>query len=136
MFPVWKKDPALPAKAWIYAVRAGGRAKAYPLDVLFRERVVNDRILSLSLVLVADPETGAVRAYERAGRRFAEGPAGTLVEPETGGLWDVAEDGLRARSRGELLPRVAGHRAYWFGWYGAFPETEVYEGCPEAVSRF
>jgi hypothetical protein len=136
MFPVWKRNPALPAKSWIYAVRAGARAKAYPLDVLFRERVVNDRILALPVVVVADPETGAVRAYERAGHRFAEGPGGTLVEPETGRQWEVAEEGLRARSKGELLPRVAGHRAYWFGWYGAFPDTEVYEGCPEAGPRF
>jgi hypothetical protein len=136
MFPVWKRSPALPAKSWIYAVRAGGRAKAYPLDVLFRERVVNDRILALPVVVVADPETGAVRAYERAGRRFAEGPGGTLVEPETGSRWEVAEEGLRARAEGDLLPRVAGHRAYWFGWYGAFPDAEVYEGCPEAGPRF
>lgn len=129
MFPVWKKSPALPAKSWIYAVRAGARAKAYPLDVLFRERVVNDQILSLAVVVVADPESGAVRAYERGGRRFAEGPGNSLIEPESGQRWEVSEEALRPSSGGNDLARVAGHRAYWFGWYGSFPDTEVYEGC-------
>lgn len=129
MFPVWKKSPALPAKSWIYALRAGGRARAYPLEVLMRERVVNDRIGTLPIVLIADPESGAVRAYESEGRRFAEGPHGDVVEPATGERWTVGEEGLR-RSVGEpALARLTGHRAYWFGWYGFFPETEVYEGC-------
>ena len=128
MFPVWKKSPDRPSKSWVYAVRAGG-SKAYPLELLFRERVVNDRVGSLPVVVVADPATSAVRAYERGNRRFAEGPTGSLVEPESGQVWDVLEEGLRARTEGKDLARVAGHRAYWFGWYAFFPDPEVYEGC-------
>ncbi|HMA19139.1 MAG TPA: DUF3179 domain-containing protein [Thermoanaerobaculia bacterium] len=129
MFPVWRKSPAMPAKSWIYGLRSGLRAKAYPEDALFRERVVNDVLGSLPVVIVADPESGAVRAYERGNRSFAEGPEGSVVDPQTGETWAIAEDGLRRRSGEVSLQRVAGHRAYWFGWYAFFPETEVYEGC-------
>jgi len=130
MFPVWRKNPQLATKAWVYAIRAGGRAKAYPLELLFRERIVNDAVGTIPIVLVADPESGAVRAYRRQDHVFAEGPSSRqLVEPATGERWVVADDFLRPASGAGPLERFAGHRAYWFGWYAFFPETELYEGC-------
>ena len=140
MFPVWKRDPALNPKATVFAVRRAGRAKAYTLNFLFQEHVVNDAIAAEDLVLVADPSSCAVRAYRRGGRLFSEGPQGLLVEPATGALWECEEEALTPRrSDGENgasrapLPRVPGHRAYWFGWYAFFPDTELYLGCPERL---
>lgn len=140
MFPVWKRDPTLQGKSFVFAIRLAGAAKAYPLDLLLRERVVNDMVGRESVVVAADPTTGAVRAYRRRGRRFAEGPGGLLVEPSTGALWECREEGLARSGPGEEdgapLARMPGHRAYWFGWYAFFPQTAVYSGCaleePEA----
>ncbi len=131
MFPVWKKDLTLEPKIWIYGLRRGAAAKAYPLEILFRERVVNDTIGREEVVLVADRETGSVRSYARQGRDFAEGPSPlTLVEPASRVLWKIEEEALRAEAADLApLPRVPGHRAYWFGWYAFFPETMLYEGC-------
>jgi len=133
MFPVWKRDPSLERKALVFAVRLAGAAKAYPLDLLFRERVVNDTVGPENVVLIADPQTGAARAYRRHGRRFAEGPKGFLVEPSTGALWEYREEALVSDRHGAgneaPLARVPGHRAFWFGWYAFFPEISVYSGC-------
>ncbi len=135
MFPVWKKSPALATKEWVYGLRVGGRAKAYPLDLLFRERVVNDDLGPVPVALVADRESGAVRAYLRENRFFAEGPTSDeLVEPATTAVWKVEESGLRPVTGGRVQPRIAGHRAYWFGWHAFFPDTELYEGCAERPS--
>jgi len=129
MFPVWKRDGALEPKAWVYGVRQGASARAYALDVLLSERVVNDRVGSAPIVLVADPGDGSVRAYLREGRFFAEGPTPTeLVEPSTGDRWRITEEVLVAPGPAPL-PRYPGHRAYWFGWYAFFPDTTLYEGC-------
>ena len=135
MFPVWKRDPVLNPKTIVFAVRRAGGAKAYPLDLLFRERVVNDVVGSDDLVLVADPASGAVRAYRRGGHVFAEGPDGLLIEPSTRALWEGGEETLAPRMSDAgpgvsvPLPRVPGHRVYWFGWYAFFPETGLYRGC-------
>lgn len=134
MFPVWKRDGSLEAKAWVFALRAGGAARAYPLDLLMRERVVNDRVGGVAVALVADPETGAVRAYRRGDREFAEGPSSTLIEPADATVWRVEESALRPVDRGApRLTRVPGHRAYWFGWYAFFPDTTLYAGCDGAA---
>ena len=130
MFPVWKRSTLLDPKARVYALRVAGRARAYPMEILFRERVTNDAIGSVGVVLLSDPESGAVRAYSRGSRSFAEGPsARELVDPDTGEVWLAEESRLVPPAGGGALPRLAGHHAYWFGWFAFFPETEVYEGC-------
>ncbi|MGH9368330.1 MAG: DUF3179 domain-containing protein [Thermoanaerobaculia bacterium] len=137
MFPVWKRDAALEPKAWVYGLRNGPSAKAYPLETLFAERVVNDRVGALPVVLVAEPESQSVRAYLRGSRELAEGPAASqLVDPADGAVFRVEEERLAPSAAGASpLPRYAGHRAYWFGWYAFFPDTALYEGCPELVKR-
>ncbi|MDQ6893507.1 MAG: DUF3179 domain-containing protein [Acidobacteriota bacterium] len=137
MFPVWKRDTALQPKAVVFAVRRGAAARAFPLELLFRERVVNDAVGAENVVIVADGITGAVRAYRRAGRRFAEGPNIQLVEVSTGELWEVREEvlvpatGVEDARSAAALPRIPGNRAFWFGWYAFFPETTLYAGCDD-----
>ncbi len=84
MFPVWKRDTTLAPKTVIFGIRRGAAARAYPLEILLRERVVNDAAAEEGVVLVADPATTAVRAYRRGSRRSGEGPAGTLIDLATG----------------------------------------------------
>jgi len=127
-FPVWRQSDALERNARIYALRINGEAKAYPLEKLHTERLVNDTVGGLDIVLVLDPGSDAVRAYERGALTFQtpeEEPLRTLRAVD-GSTWWLAEEGLAPEGDGDLLPRVAGHAAFWFGWYAFYPETAVY----------
>jgi hypothetical protein len=108
----------------------GGAAKAYPLEVVLAEGVVHDRVGDEHLVLLADPESGAVRAYRRGGHSFRRAEDGGLVDEE-GRPWRLTETALEPPVGAGLepLPRLPGHVTFWFGWFGFFPETEVY-GSP------
>jgi hypothetical protein len=44
MFPVPKHRKDLPTKAWVLGVVVGGTAKAYPIDLLDEEPILEDRI--------------------------------------------------------------------------------------------
>lgn len=144
MFPVWQRSDLLDTKDQIYALRVNGLPKAYPIGALIAERVVNDEVAGIAVVVVAAGEvvevtgtsrrtgntwtysTGAeVRAYERAGETFAPGPDDDVMLDSEGREWQVTEDALVGPG-GETLPRLGGHLAYWFGWYAFFPETLVY----------
>jgi len=154
-FPVWLKSRALDPKAEIYALRVEDRPKAYPISEVLRLGVVNDRIGEVDLVLVGDAESGAVRAFRREGRSFTRGAEPRELRDEAGGAWRVTEEALvpvgkplggaaaepgtgsgaegpgagpRAGPAAALTPllRLPGHVALWFGWYGFFPETEVF----------
>ncbi|HRC84746.1 MAG TPA: DUF3179 domain-containing (seleno)protein, partial [Thermoanaerobaculia bacterium] len=43
-FPVWQKSDRLKRDTEVYALRLGDRPKAYPLELLYTRRVVNDRL--------------------------------------------------------------------------------------------
>ena len=127
-FPVWRQSDALERNARIFALRINGEAKAYPLDKLRAERLVHDTLGGLPIVLVLDEASDAVRAYERGSLRFRTPGETSLrqLEAEDGTWWWLAEDGLAPDGGGDLLPRVPGHVAFWFGWYAFYPETTVY----------
>jgi hypothetical protein len=146
MFPVWQRSRTLPTKARVYALNLDGVPKAYPLDVLGAEQVVNDTVGETPVVIVARRGVvkvegqnlnvghvsyeagGEVRAYDRGAHTFSPGSEADTVVDSAGREWRVTEDALRGPG-GESAPRVNGFLAYWFGWYSFFPHTLVY-GLP------
>ena len=139
MFPVWQRSNLLETKDRIYALQVENIPKAYPVAILIEEQVVNDTIGDTNVVLVAardditvssGPVTtynagGEVRAYNREDETFEPGPDPDTVLDSTGRSWQVTEEALVGPD-GELVPRINGHLAYWFGWYSFFPKTLLY----------
>jgi len=66
-----------------------------------------------------------VRAFARGEHTFAAGDDPDTLHDADGGVWQVTEEAVLGPN-GERLERIAGHLAYWFGWYSFYPETEVY----------
>lgn len=146
-FPVWQKSDRLDPETEVYALRLGGSPKAYPVTALAARGVIDDTVGGEPVVLVSEPGSGAIRAYRRGAHRFRrpEGgesepgaenaPAGGRLEDERGRLWRLTEESLvPPDGSGEpALERLPGHRAFWFGWYGFFPESAVWEGSESAT---
>jgi hypothetical protein len=153
MFPVWNRSDLLEDKSRIYALRLDGFPKAYPLDILIEEQIVNDTLGGINLVLIATRGQvnvdgvllefssggstgvlgdvtyragGEVRAYQRGDEVFQPGSDPDSVLDSTGREWMITEEAL-VGSEGERLPRINGHLAYWFGWFSFFPNTDVYD---------
>jgi hypothetical protein len=114
MFPALVPDRRLAPKAYVFALRAGGQDKAWPLDAFAGGKVINDRIGEQDVVLIGDAATRTVRAYRSAGRSF-EGTADLASVRAGDESWRVEETGLIGPG-GERLERLPGHIAYWFAW--------------------
>ncbi len=143
MFPVAQRSELLDAKDQVYVIREGGLPKAYPLDLLLAERIVNDTLEETNVVLLATGDLlsvngvsqrdgatfydagGAVRAYDRGDELFTLSNDGRSVTDTAGNTWQIGEDAL-VGPNGETAVRLGGHLAYWFGWYAFFPNTQVY----------
>ncbi|HEX5758011.1 MAG TPA: DUF3179 domain-containing (seleno)protein [Thermoanaerobaculia bacterium] len=137
-FPVWPRSDALPEREEIFALRLpDGAAKAYPLAPLLAARVLNDAVAGEPVVLVAEP-SGAVRAFRRAGHRFAPGSGPGTLRDEAGGVWQVTEEALIPAPTGgapaEPLPRLPGHLSFWLGWHAFFPHAELWR-APVPTAR-
>ncbi|MCP4139661.1 MAG: DUF3179 domain-containing protein [Chloroflexi bacterium] len=144
MFPVWQRSNLLPNKDRIYALEIEDIPKAYPVEILAKEEVVNDTIGKTEIVLIAsrgevtvtgDSQRagevfynagGEVRAYVRIGEIFSPTQNPDTVLDSKANIWQITEEALIGPD-GELAPRINGHLAYWFGWYSFFPQTLLYE---------
>jgi hypothetical protein len=72
-----------------------------------------------------EPGGAEVRAYASNGIVFQPGDNATEIVDAEGNVWQVTEDALTG-SDGQILERIPGHLAFWFGWYGFYPQTAVY----------
>ena len=135
MFPSWQQDTALiENKDMVFALRLGGQPKAYPLATIIPERVINDELGERGLVIVAEatpereffePGGAAVRAYDSGGNLFSAGDDDLTLVSADGRTWRISEEALIGND-GARLERIGGHLAYWFGWFGFYPDTLVY----------
>ncbi len=128
-FPVWQQSSRLPRDTEVFALVAGGSARAYPVATVLERRVINDVLGDIPLLLVGDRAAGAVRAYRRENRTFKAGESPLSVISEDGMVFRVEEEALAAMRDGDelRLPRLPGHISFWFGWYTFYPQTSVYE---------
>ncbi|MGH7526241.1 MAG: DUF3179 domain-containing protein [Gemmatimonadales bacterium] len=125
MFGVPKLDARLPNKAEVLALRLPGSAGeplAISADFLRRHPVYQDRIGDQEFVVLTD-RTGANRVYASGGRRFVSWDGRSAVDRERGS-WTVSEAALTSAG-GDRLRRLPAHRAFWFGWYAAYPATRL-----------
>jgi hypothetical protein len=117
MFPTIVRDESrVKRKDFVFGIRDVAAAKAWPLTAFRSQPVINDAVGSRKVVLIGDPLTRTVRAYNRKGHTFAGTVTnGHIVGP--GGSWKITEGALVGPD-GSRLGRVAGHISYWFAWDG------------------
>jgi len=121
-----------PPRELMAGVVIGGKAKAYPLADLERERLILDSVGGTPIFVAAGEDGKSVRAFERRveGRVlefFAQArPEAQFVDAETGTTWDFSGRAVGGPLLGKQLTKVAVLKDYWFDWKIYHPETAVY----------
>lgn len=129
MFSVPKLDSRLKNKDEIFALMLAGfdpTPLAVASSYLEAHPVYYDRLGDHEIVILTDA-SGAHRAYETNGVHFTSWDQDATLVDDEGHRWTLSEAGLTSED-GQDLVRLPAHRAFWFGWYAAYPETRlVYE---------
>jgi len=125
-------DPRLNPKDKVIGLRLGGAVKAYSLSTLAKDKVVNDLVGGVPVVVVFDgaTESGAVFRRDSAGRLLTFRPersALELTDEESGSTWNgligIAVSGPLNGTVLEQLPITYG---FWFAWSDLYPETDLF----------
>ena len=128
-----RSDDRLPVKEKVIGVRLGGEVKAYSFTALARDRVVNDTVGGVPLVVVFDglSFSGAVYRRDPGGRllTFVPGTRSlSMVDRENGSTWDgLSGKASGGPDAGKLLEQVPITFSFWFGWVDFYPNTAVYK---------
>ena len=126
MFQVPALDARLMNKAEVFTVLLGAhpdRPLAISADFLAANPVHHDAIEDTALVVLTDP-SGANRAYASEDVTFTGYDGDRSAEDRSGATWTMDEHALTAAD-GRVLHRIPAQRAFWFGWYAAFPHTRL-----------
>ena len=126
MFQVPALDARLKNKDEVFTVLLAAhpdRPLAISADFLAANPVHHDAIEDIALVVLTDP-SGANRAYASGDVTIASYDGDRSVQDDAGMTWTLEEHALTAED-GRVLHRIPAQRAFWFGWYAAFPHTRL-----------
>ena len=130
MFDVSETSDRLPNKEEVLTIRfprpdGGDDALAIAARYLQANRLFQTEFAGRELVVVTTP-AGANRVYASPGLEFVELVGDNQVKDAQGKLWTAGEDGLTAVDDPQRsMPRLTAFRAFWFGWYAQYPQTEL-----------
>jgi len=124
---------ALPPKERILGIRFTGAATAFVVKDVRRAAIVETDVGNVPIILAAIGTDLPVVAFERRvqGRTLtftrADSPEPALEDAETHTRWRVSDgEAIDGPLQGHRLTRVVAHSAFWFGWYGFFPDSAVW----------
>lgn len=127
MFTVPKLDLRLPNKAEVLALRfadAPDEQLAIAVDFLAATPVYHNALGDKTFVVFSD-NSGANRIYETDGVQFTSWNGRDTATDRDNQKWNVTESHLSLEVGGKKLNRLPAHRAFWFGWFAAFPKTKL-----------
>ena len=126
MFQVPALDTRLKNKDEVFTVLLVAhpdRPLAISADFLAANPVHHDAIEDTAIVVLTDP-SGANRAYLSEDVMFTGYDGDRNAQDGAGTTWTMDEHALTAAD-GRVLHRIPAQRAFWFGWYAAFPRTRL-----------
>jgi hypothetical protein len=126
-------------------VDAFGASRAFPFDVIRRNKLIQDRLGSEPIVLVVGTDNQSVRVFRRhipgrlsepdfyrilessqnSGVPTAE-PSAFFMDAETGSRWNFAGCAINGKLKGVCLSQIYALKDYWFDWRNYHPSTTVY----------
>ncbi len=125
MFEISTSDTRLKNKDEVLALTFPESTRdtmAIAADYLAQNRVYRDRLGEQEFVVLTD-DSGANRVYAVEDVEFVDYDGDARVTDSTGKAWTLQEDALSLGDR--RLTRLPAHRAFWFGWHAAHPDTRL-----------
>jgi len=119
----------------VLGVVLGGEARAYPIRILDRHEVVNDRLGGEPVLITWCPlcRSGLAFSPRLGGERLLFGVSGLLYngnllmyDRDTESLWSqIRGEAVSGERRGQRLPRIAAVVDTWQRWRARHPSTRV-----------
>jgi len=126
MFNTPFNDDRLANKQEILALRFAAAPReqlAIDTDFLQQNPVYANQIGRQKFVVFTD-SSGANRVYDPQHTKFTDYDGGLIATDSEGRPWQVLEETLQGPDD-QHRKRLPYHRAFWFGWHAAFPETKL-----------
>jgi hypothetical protein len=132
LFPISHSDDRLGVKEIVVGMENNGIYRAYNIQDIEENKVINDEIAGESFALMSI-HPFMVRAYDSVvdGRilQFEYDPTNNnFIDKQTKSHWNFDGVAVEGEMKGKQLTRIAFDEGFWFEWVAFHHETEIYDG--------
>ena len=126
------EDNRLPVKSLVIGLAIGENAKAYPLETIKENGLIEDLVGAEPVLLVERRSTGTIEVFSRrtdyGTLNFSLDPSsGELTDSRTGSSWAVASGmATEGALTGTRLTKMQAPLLFWFAWADLYPDTGIY----------
>ena len=138
---------ALKSRDLVLGIDAFGASRAYPMEKILSEKLIQDRVGGEPVVLVVGPDGKSIRVFrarldqgEAPPDYYRESGAGApardphpetmqalFMDSATGSEWSFSGCAINGKRAGTCLESVAAIKDYWFDWRNYHPNTTVFQ---------
>lgn len=130
LFPISNRDERLGLKEILVGFENKGQYKAYKLQEIEDNKVINDQVNGKSITLFSSYPF-MIRAYDPIAQgqtlEFTYNPKSkNFLDEQTGSEWNFEGKAISGQMKGKQLTRLPFDEGFWFEWVAFHPKTEIY----------
>lgn len=107
-------------------------AKAYDWNDLLQQKLINDSLNAVPLVLVVEKDSASFHAWNRTVNGqvlefvLSESGENSIQDSNTGSLWNMDGLCIEGELKGQQLAIVPAYQEFWHSWRQFHPGTTQY----------
>jgi hypothetical protein len=130
LFPISNRDDRLGLKEIVVGFENKGQYKAYKLQEIEDNKVINDQVNGKSITLFSSYPF-MIRSYDPIAQgqtlEFTYNPKSkNFLDEQTGSEWNFEGKAISGQMKGKQLTRLPFDEGFWFEWVAFHPKTEIY----------
>jgi hypothetical protein len=118
-------------KSWVVGVQMGLFAKAYDWNQLVKDRVINDRIKGLPVMLALESDSVSFHSWVpvvgKDTLRFSYSDSLKILVDQNQSRWNWKGECVEGTMKGTNLETVQSYQEFWHSWKTFHPNTEIYK---------
>lgn len=127
-------NTSLRSRDLVLGVDAFGASRAYPVQRVLAEKLIEDRVGGEPVLVVVGPDDKSIRVfhaqpaveyYRHTGALAATAPL--FMDSTTGSQWSFAGCALSGKFTGQCLASIPAVKDYWFDWRNYHPSTTIFQ---------
>ena len=123
-------QPGLQPRDLMLGIHTSEAARAFPYNSILKEKLIQDRVGTLPVLVVLGPDNRSVRAFEQGSAQYYRVPdlksGAILLDAQTGSEWNFQGCAVSGSLKGTCLEPVNVIKDYWFDWRNYNPQTSVF----------
>ena len=117
----------------VVGIDLSGESKAYPVDTIFKQSPIQDRVGGNPVLILGGPDGKSVRGFMSKLKdedveffRKSGTPDMVLVDSSTASEWNFKGCAISGPATGTCLAALPAIKDYWFDWRNYHPDTSIY----------